>query len=421
MELTFPEVFHPLFTPKRIKSLSGGRGSGKSESVARFIIVKGMQAKGRALCTRELQKSTADSVYKTLTDIIEEYELPNFKIQKGYIYNNKTGYDYIFEGIRNNVQALKSVKGTTHCWCEEGHYLTKESIQILEPTVREPNSEIIYTYNRLLQADPVWVEHGPDSDPSMVWYNHSTWKDNFFFPEVLNQQRLKCLRDNPNDYPHIWGGEPKNLGGTMYDADWFEWTDNIPKENEYDYRFIVVDTAYKDKQITKDEKMTDPDYHVFGYFGVKNKKLYWIDMLRAQLKAIDVEAWSLPFIYPKLGYGFRYVWIEDKGHGIYLNQKFPTLKPYVPVPDEEKLKEIMTRKLDKVERASNSIAMIDRLDKNVIINTGMGVEKVKVIREELIFFPNGVHDDTEDVLCDAIKIAFGEEDRIAALKQLLGR
>jgi hypothetical protein len=65
--------------------------------------------------------------------------------------------------------------------------------------------------------------------------------------------------------------------------------------------------------------------------------------------------------------------------------------------------------------------MIDKLDKNVIINTGMGEDKIKAIREELIFFPNGIHDDTEDVLCDAIKIAFSEEDMISSYKQLLGK
>jgi phage terminase large subunit-like protein len=318
--------------------------------------------------------------------------------------------------------ALKSIKGTTHCWCEEAHYLTKDSIQVLEPTIREPYSEIIYTYNRLMQEDPIYVEHGPNSNPNIVWFNHSTWRDNPFFPEVLNIQRLKCKKDNPNDYPHIWDGEPKSLGGSMYDVDWFEWTEHIPQEKEYDYRFIVADTAYKDKQLTKDEKLTDPDYQVFGYFGVKNNKLYWIDMIRAQLQAVDVEAWCKPFILPKLTYGFRYVWVEPKGHGIYLNQQFPRIKPKsIPVPEEDVLKEMMKRTLDKVERASNSIAMIDKLDKNVIINTGMGEDKIKAIREELIFFPHGVHDDTEDVLCDAIKIALGEEDRVSGLRQLLGK
>jgi phage terminase large subunit-like protein len=419
MHLKFPYCFKPLFEPKRIKSLSGGRGSAKSESVARFMLVMAMSKKGRGLCTRELQKSIADSVYKTLVDVIEQEQLPNFTIQKGYIYNNITGYDFIFEGIRNNVQALKSIKGVTHAWCEEAHYLTKDSIDILVPTVREENSELIFTYNRLMQEDPVWVRYGPNADKSLVWYLHTTYRNNPFFPKVLDQERLACLRDYPNDYPHIWEGEPKNLGGSMYDVDWFEWTDNIPKENEFDYRFIVADTAYKEKEVTKDEKLTDPDFHVFGYFGVKNKKLYWIDMIRAQLKAVDVEAWCVPFIRPKQTYGFRYSWIEPKGHGIYLNQRFPQIRLWVP--DEEKLKETLERRLDKVERASNSIAMIDRHDKNVIINTGMEPKKIKAIREELIFFPNGVHDDTEDVLCDAIKIAFGKPDKIIELQQLLGR
>jgi len=71
---------------------------------------------------------------------------------------------------------------------------------------------------------------------------------------------------------------------------------------------------------------------------------------------------------------------------------------------------MMVRKLDKVERASNSIAMIDRNNKNVIINTAMGSEKVKAIREEVIFFPNGVHDDTCFVAGTKIKTIKGDKN-----------
>ena len=59
----------------------------------------------------------------------------------------------------------------------------------------------------------------------------------------------------------------------------------------------------------------------------------------------------------KMGYGFRYIWIEDKSHGIFLNQLYRQ-KGY-PIPSEEMLKETLPRETDKVMRANNIIPCLD--------------------------------------------------------------
>ena len=46
----------------RYKVPYGGRGSAKSWSIARALLIKGVQNPIRWLCTRELQKSIKDSV-----------------------------------------------------------------------------------------------------------------------------------------------------------------------------------------------------------------------------------------------------------------------------------------------------------------------------------------------------------------------
>lgn len=53
---------------KRFKVAYGGRGSAKSWSYARALIVKAVEKKIRVLCTRKLQTSIANSVHKLLTD-----------------------------------------------------------------------------------------------------------------------------------------------------------------------------------------------------------------------------------------------------------------------------------------------------------------------------------------------------------------
>ena len=71
-ELQIPEVFEPLFTsPKRKNILYGGRGSAKSHTVARYCIIRSLERPMRILCTRELQKSIAESVHQLLSSCIE--------------------------------------------------------------------------------------------------------------------------------------------------------------------------------------------------------------------------------------------------------------------------------------------------------------------------------------------------------------
>jgi phage terminase large subunit-like protein len=424
INLTIPKVFEPLFKPKRYKVLSGGRGSSKSESVARWLLACCIQGHERILCTRELQNSIKDSVIKTLSDIIDSEKLSGFEVYNTSIKYPRTRSEFIFSGLHGNIDEIKSLKGITKAWAEESHSISKESLDILIPTIRVENSEIIFTFNRMLQEDPVWLMFCKNYDPeksSDVWHIHTTFADNPFFPDVLEQERLRCLANSNADYDHIWLGLPKTKVGNIWNTAWFRWEPVEIPEKEFEYRYIVADTAYKERELTKNDKLTDPDYQAFGYWGVLKKKLYLLDVIFKQLKAVEVEAWCLPWILPKVAFwGFRYVWVEDKGHGIYLNQLFPKLK--IPIPPEEQLKEWMkTRRLDKVARATNSAARIDINNSNVIINTNMGTEKIARIKEQLALFPNMAHDDLEDLVTDGIYLGLDTYDAVADYKQLLGR
>ena len=83
MDITFAEKLRPIFEPARFKVISGGRASGKSHGIARYLIVSALQEKHRILCTREYQTSVAKSVHQLLSDIIAEYELDAyFKIHR---------------------------------------------------------------------------------------------------------------------------------------------------------------------------------------------------------------------------------------------------------------------------------------------------------------------------------------------------
>ena len=74
----FPSKLKYLFEPHRYKVAYGGRGSGKSWSYARALLMMGTEKPLRVLCTREVQKSIKQSVHTLLKDQIQALGLGEF-------------------------------------------------------------------------------------------------------------------------------------------------------------------------------------------------------------------------------------------------------------------------------------------------------------------------------------------------------
>ena len=116
----FPPKARFLFKPSRYKVLYGGRGSSKSWSMARALLLIGASKKLRVLCVREVQNSIAESVHKLLSQQIEALGLQSFyEIQNTTIFSKINGTEFIFEGIKHNITKIKSMEGIDVCWAEE--------------------------------------------------------------------------------------------------------------------------------------------------------------------------------------------------------------------------------------------------------------------------------------------------------------
>ena len=71
IEFSYPAKLHPIVSqPARYKIARGGRGSGKSWTIAKHLLIEAAFTKQRVLCTREYQSSVRDSVHKLLSDQI---------------------------------------------------------------------------------------------------------------------------------------------------------------------------------------------------------------------------------------------------------------------------------------------------------------------------------------------------------------
>lgn len=206
LEPDFPEKFRPMFLPKRNKFVKGGRGSAKSWSVARALLLRGLGSEERVLCTREVQKSIKQSVHQLLSDQIIELGLEEFYEVLQNEIRGRNGTAFYFAGLSDLTAAsIKSFEGCTIVWIEEGQTITERSWRILTPTIREEGSEIWTTYNPELDTDETHKRAmSGEADTLCIEMNHA---DNPWFPAVLEAEREKAERTLTKEmYAHIWEG-----------------------------------------------------------------------------------------------------------------------------------------------------------------------------------------------------------------------
>lgn len=229
--MEIPIEFKGLFDDGwREAAVYGGRYSLKSHTVARYLLIRARQKKTRIACFREFQNSIADSSYQLLVDLIHKYSLDEFRITDKTIVNTLNGSDFIFKGLHLNEQSIKSIEGIDIAWCEESQTLSKTSLEVLTPTVRAPGSKIVYTYNRLLEDDPVHqrliVEGRPNTLKINVNYDIAI--KYHMMPDVILREIEDDKKNRPALYKHKWLGEPNSMEKKIYN-DWMI-IDTIPHE-----------------------------------------------------------------------------------------------------------------------------------------------------------------------------------------------
>jgi predicted phage terminase large subunit-like protein len=219
-------------------------------------------------------------------------------------------------------------------------------------------------------------------------------------PSQYTPERLEELQKNEFMFLSQYQQTPIISGGAIFKRDCFIFSNELPQK--FGYTFITADLAYKDKQHN--------DFTCFSYWGVLDKKLYLIDSRRKKINAVEIDGWIRPWIMPKLVFGFRYIWIEDKAHGTYLLQQYR--KDGLPVPSEQMIKQTLPRDGDKVMRANNIIPCLNMTSPNVIFNNQ--IEGFNDLVEELLSFNNSTNDDFVDTFIDACKIGLFEKKEMIA-------
>lgn len=215
--IELPAKLRPVFKGRAdVRWACGGRGSAKTRSFAKMAAVRGymfgMQGtSGIILCARQFMNSLEDSSLEEVKRAIEDepFLKAYYEIGEKYIRSKDGRVNFAFAGLDRNIASIKSKGRLLLCWVDEAEPVTDEAWSTLIPTLREEgegwSAELWVTWNPKRKTAPVETRFRFTDD------QHTkgcviNWRDNPKFPEKLERDRQKDLKERPEQYDHIWEG-----------------------------------------------------------------------------------------------------------------------------------------------------------------------------------------------------------------------
>ena len=159
-----------------------------------------------AVCLREVQKTLAQSSKRLVETKIADLRVGSeFKVFTDKIETPGDGL-IIFQGMQDHTaESIKSLEGYRIAWIEEAQNFSQRSLSLLRPTIRVEDSEIWAGWNPRRKSDAI-DEFLRIKRPENSIVVRANWRDNPWFPKVLEDERLLDLKLYPERYDHIWEG-----------------------------------------------------------------------------------------------------------------------------------------------------------------------------------------------------------------------
>jgi len=164
----------------------------------------------RTVCIREVQRTLKESAKRLIEDKLVKFNLgarDGFKVFNEVIETPGDGIITFTGMVDHTAESIKSLEGYRLAWVEEAQTLSHRSLALLRPTIREDDSELWFSWNPRRKTDAVDDMFRTDKLPTDASVLMVNWKENPWFPSVLEVERQDCLSKTPEQYGHIWDGE----------------------------------------------------------------------------------------------------------------------------------------------------------------------------------------------------------------------
>lgn len=271
------KAWNLLGSKSRYFVITGGRGSGKSFEVGRFVTLLSFEQGHKILFTRQTMTSAHLSIIPEFKEKIELLNLDNlFSISKSEIKNKQSNSEIFFKGLKTSsgdqTANLKSLQGVTTWILDEAEELTDEDtfdkinlsirnnekqnrvILILNPATKEH-----WIYKKFFEQEG--IKEGYNGTKGNTTYIHTTYEDNIKNLGVSFLQEVEKIKiNNPSKYEHVI------LGG------WLDKADGVVFTN---WEFGAFNPNYLQTSFGMDFGFSiDPDALAEVAIDLKNKILY---------------------------------------------------------------------------------------------------------------------------------------------------
>jgi phage terminase large subunit len=218
LQIPTARVFKPLLAPSRYKGVYGGRGSGKSHFFGELLVEECQALPGTlGVCIREVQRTLAQSSKRLIEAKIQALGLgQGFKIFQDRIGTPGDGL-IIFQGMQDHTaESIKSLEGFRIAWIDEAQAFSARSLSLLRPTIRVDNSEIWASWNPRRKTDAI-DDFFRNLKPTGSICIPANWRDNPWWNDILEAERLLELELYPERYDHTYdGGYAKAFEGAYF-------------------------------------------------------------------------------------------------------------------------------------------------------------------------------------------------------------
>lgn len=209
---------------KRINLLYGSAGSGKSWSIAQFLLLEKLYGEHdiRVLVVRKTGPALRKSAWLLINDLISQYQLPITDRNKTDLTITVNSNQMFFTSL-DDPEKLKSLERINYIWGEEATEFTRADYLQLNLRCRGKNpngkNRLFFSFNPVDEQS--FLKPVVESPLSNVAVNHSTYKDNAFLGDDYIQE-LENLKEQDETYYKIYAlgiwASPENLIYTNWDT-----------------------------------------------------------------------------------------------------------------------------------------------------------------------------------------------------------
>ncbi len=194
----------------------GGRGSGKTNYIAKRLMKAVIWGGKKLLASREIMDSIEESSKAELEQAVYDLGAEDLVVITDKAIKARGGGKVKFIGLAKTGEKVKGYSDYDLCWVEEAATVCHASWKRLIPTIRKPGSQMWLSWNPNSTIDDTWKRFiseciYPDDMDGKPYHirRKINFSDNPFFPLTeLAADEIFMREADPDEHAHVYLGEP---------------------------------------------------------------------------------------------------------------------------------------------------------------------------------------------------------------------